>query len=69
MFDLETAISTTIRYVVLALVIAAGLFFGMEWQRHECGMCGASTFEYYYIMGADATPCEVCEHCYLLCFE
>lgn len=60
---------TVLRYVALALAIASGLFFGVQLQRHECGMCGASTFEYYWVQGADGTPCEVCEHCYLMCLE
>lgn len=67
--SIVTIVRKLLGWVFLALAIAAGLYFGIQSQRHECGMCGASTFAYYYVAGADGSPCEVCEHCYLICFE
>lgn len=30
----------------------------------DCGTCGAHVAEWYYIQGADGSPCPVCEYCY-----
>lgn len=35
-------------------------------QYIDCGMCGAHVSEWWYVQGADGSPCEVCEYCYQL---
>lgn len=32
----------------------------------DCGTCGAHVSEWWYVQGADGSPCEVCEYCYQL---
>lgn len=57
--------------LALAMFIGAAIHAAMypPAQYMDCGTCGAHVSEWWYVQGADGTPCEVCEHCYLLCFE
>lgn len=56
---------------VLAAVVGAILYAALcpRVEYMDCGMCGAHVSEWWYVQGADDSPCEVCEHCYLVCFE
>lgn len=56
-------------WVVLGMLIGAAVFGDAPVQYAECGTCGAHVSEWWYVQGADGTPCEVCEHCYLMCLD
>ena len=61
-------------WAVVAVVLALAMFIGASihaavapsTQYIECGTCGAHVSEWWYVQGADGTPCEVCEYCYQL---
>lgn len=51
---------------VLGMLIGITVFGDAPTQYVDCGMCGAHVSEWWYVQGADGTPCEVCEYCYQL---
>ena len=66
--DINNSLSSTlgkivakiVKLVIFAVVLAASIHLGLSWSLHECGMCGARTFETWYA-GPD---CPVCSKCY-----
>lgn len=53
-------------WFVLGMLIGTTVFGDKPVQYAECGTCGAHVSEWWYVQGADGTPCEVCEYCYQL---
>lgn len=53
-------VAKIVKLVIFAVVLAASIRLGLSWSLHECGMCGARTFEMWYA-GPD---CPVCSKCY-----
>lgn len=51
---------------VLGMLVGATVFGDAPAQYVDCGTCGAHVSEWWYVQGADGTPCEVCEYCYQL---
>lgn len=58
--SLGKIIGKLLKWAFITLVLASGIHFGLLWSLHECGMCGARTFETWYA-GPD---CPVCSKCY-----
>lgn len=53
-------------WFVLGMLIGTTVLGDKPVQYAECGTCGAHVSEWWYVQGADGTPCEVCEYCYQL---
>lgn len=53
-------------WFVLGMLIGTTVFDDKPVQYAECGTCGAHVSEWWYVQGADGSPCEVCEYCYQL---
>lgn len=66
-----------LKWLVVAVALVLAAFIGAAIhaatyppaQYVDCGMCGAHVSEWWYVQGADGSPCEVCEHCYLMCLD
>ena len=52
---------------VVGAIVHAMLFPRMDYA--DCGMCDAHVSEWWYVQGADGSPCEVCDYCYLICLD
>lgn len=53
-------------WFVLGMLIGTAVFGDKPVQYVDCGTCGAHVSEWWYVQGADGSPCEVCEYCYQL---
>lgn len=53
-------------WLVLGMLIGTTVFSDKPVQYVDCGTCGAHVSEWWYVQGADGSPCEVCEYCYQL---
>ena len=48
----------------LAVLVLLALVLASVPRPHECGTCGALTYDSYWIYGNDGAPVDVCPTCY-----